>query len=398
MDPHSSSNSPRTSSSRNFRRPLLIFYTFLAIFTFTYWEEIQLWYSSSNSPSSSSSSLLATGVSKKIPKSGTLNSTNETTTANLNSSLQSSSSSITLSNGTLLGNNFGGNTPFVFCGTCNYHLGDTTSCNDRVNYLLRQIPGSNPTEEVARQNLMKVGHCMEEVVGDPMKKKQHEVEEVLVDPAKKKQQEQQQQQQEEEVNADRCTFCEEGLTHPGFIVPHIGGRTCGEIRKMVLSTDENKIKNGTTSCDMIQKEEVHCCAAPVVVTVDFRKDLNVTLPMRNMRHENGTFIGAIKADFKKAIEHTRKMKARYDEVNAIPDYRARGLGWVEQRLGMVLTVAVVGDNSAAAATGEATALPAGNISIFIVDAIGDMKCGGNDNNSDELSDNWIEYHPPLTMW
>jgi len=211
--------------------------------------------------------------------------------------------------------------------------------------------------------------------------------------------------------------------------------------------------------------------------VDYKKDSNAILrPKRNntiiMRHdENGTFVGAnvwyrywtmttrnnrnviinnkynnnnnnnnhkadssssqsstntidhshdnyvlsqVKALSMKALEYTLKMKSRYDEVNAIPDYRARGLGWIQHRLGMILTVVVAGDVAAAeddvvgkkddksAVDDEETTaivLSAGNVSIFIVDTVGDMKCGGgNKNNTGEIPENWMDYHPPLTMW
>ncbi|KAK1732606.1 hypothetical protein QTG54_016667 [Skeletonema marinoi] len=425
------SNSARSHSimsrSSSFRRLLFAFYIILAIFTFAYWEEIQTFYN--NSPSSPSSLV---GASKQVTKS---DSNNETAADNNAEQLPSSSST---SNGT--NDNSGDNTigedtsPPLFCSTCNY-LNDT-SCNDRVDYLLRHLPESNPTKEVAQQNLMKVGHCIEVVLDHIMEK------------------------QEEATTTDgQCTFCEQGMIDPNFIVPRTSGHTCGQLRSMVLSVDENN-RNGTHLCTSIQKEEGVCCPKnkdgifiapppttpppPAVVKVNYKKDLNVTMPTQthNMRNENGTFIGAsewyhywttaknvkrsnnnnynntdssqsymdhshddyvlsrVKADFEKAIEHTRKMKSRYEEVNAIPDYRVRGLGWIDQRLGMVLTVAVVGDNDAAADREESMGvLSAGNISIFIVDAVGDMKCGGNDNNSDEtLSDNWMDYHPPLTMW
>ncbi len=48
----------------------------------------------------------------------------------------------------------------LFCGGCKY-LGGDTLCNDRVNFLLHNFPGSNPNEELAQQNLMRVGHCIE---------------------------------------------------------------------------------------------------------------------------------------------------------------------------------------------------------------------------------------------
>lgn len=57
---------------------------------------------------------------------------------------------------------------------------------------------------------------------------------------------------------------------------------------------------------------------------------------------------------------------------------------------MVLTVAIAG-NHADNSTAEGITLHAVPSSIFIVDAIGKMKCGGGDEN-------WKEHQPPLTMW
>ncbi len=301
---------------------------------------------------------------------------------------------------------------FSFCSTCIFT--GNTSCKDRVDYLLEHLPDSNPTEKVAQQNLLKVGHCI--ALGDAK----------TTDPA--------QQQEEGEQSTGRCTFCEEGVHHPDYVVPKTSGNTCKQIQAMI---DEKDLKNGTEQCQILQEKERECCGDGwhgATVKVDFQKQFDVIMPMRNMRYENGTFIGAsewyrywteaknirnknskdtdasqmtvdhshddyvlslVQADSEKAIEHVTKMKSRYEEVNAIPDYRVRGLGWIEQRLGMVLTVVVAGDKSGA---GEKSVFPAGNVSVFIVDTVGDIKCGGYDNNSDELPDNWMDYHPPLTMW
>lgn len=80
------------------------------------------------------------------------------------------------------------------------------------------------------------------------------------------------------------------------------------------------------------------------------------------------------------------MERRYEDVDALPDYRARGLGWVEDRLGMVLTVVVVGGSSNG---GEESAQDAeeGRVSVYVVDVVGDLECGGDGSS-----------HPPLTMW
>ena len=93
---------------------------------------------------------------------------------------------------------------------------------------------------------------------------------------------------------------------------------------------------------------------------------------------------------KATLQHIDEMKSRYESVNALADFYARGLGWIQDRLDMVLTVVIAGnytDNS----TADNITLHAGPASIFIVDTIGKMKCGGRD-------DTWAENQPPLTMW
>ena len=63
---------------------------------------------------------------------------------------------------------------------------------------------------------------------------------------------------------------------------------------------------------------------------------------------------------------------------------------------MVLTVVIVaGDSVGGNPTGNATELRAGPASIFVVDVVGDLKCNGG---KDEGDDDWIDTHPPLTMW
>jgi hypothetical protein len=106
-----------------------------------------------------------------------------------------------------------------------------------------------------------------------------------------------------------------------------------------------------------------------------------------------------------AYDHMIQMKTRYESVNAIPDYRVRGLGWIEHRLGMILAVIPVVNDSVDDGDDD--------VSIFIVDTVGNMKCGGrglnSDNSSsssssssggggDEIPHDWMDYHPPLTMW
>lgn len=79
-------------------------------------------------------------------------------------------------------------------------------------------------------------------------------------------------------------------------------------------------------------------------------------------------------------QYLSRMKTRYANVDALPDFYARGIGWVYDRLGMVLTsFAVVG------------AQDSGVSSVFIIDTLGKIFCGGND-------DKWVDRHPPLTMW
>lgn len=65
-----------------------------------------------------------------------------------------------------------------------------------------------------------------------------------------------------------------------------------------------------------------------------------------------------------------------------------------QRLDMVLTVVVAGDFAdSTSRTNDADTLPlhSGHMTIFIVDTIGNRKCGGE-------GDLWIDVQPPLTMW
>ena len=98
------------------------------------------------------------------------------------------------------------------------------------------------------------------------------------------------------------------------------------------------------------------------------------------------------------LQHFTDMKGRYQSVRALPDFYAHGLGWVEDRLGMMLATIVTGaatdkndiDNSNGTVT-----LEEGIASIFIVDTVGKLKCGGGANSTNS---NWTEYQPPLTMW
>ena len=99
-----------------------------------------------------------------------------------------------------------------------------------------------------------------------------------------------------------------------------------------------------------------------------------------------------------AYDHMVQMKTRYESVNAMPDYRVRGLGWIEHRLGMILAVIpVVNNDNDGGGGGDGKD---DDVSIFIVDTVGNMKCGGSSSSSggDEIPHDWMDYHPPLTMW
>jgi hypothetical protein len=95
--------------------------------------------------------------------------------------------------------------------------------------------------------------------------------------------------------------------------------------------------------------------------------------------------------------HFNVMKQRYASVRALPDFYARGLGWVQDRLDLVLTVIIAGDIAASdrvlgGANGNGMILlHAGTVTIFIVDTIGKTKCDGE-------GESWKDVQPPLTMW
>ena len=119
---------------------------------------------------------------------------------------------------------------------------------------------------------------------------------------------------------------------------------------------------------------------------------------------------AVQSRTEATLQHIHKMKRRYMNVNALPDFRARGIGWIHTRLDMALTLVIAGDfviDDAAAAATAATAttevdqnttlhLHAGPATIFIVDTIGKLKCGGGGDG--DRDDAWIDMQPPLTMW
>ena len=84
------------------------------------------------------------------------------------------------------------------------------------------------------------------------------------------------------------------------------------------------------------------------------------------------------------MQHLSRIKSRYDGVDALADFYARGLGWIFDRLGMALTsFAVIGESSDNSTPGVS--------SVFIVDTLGKITCGGD-------GDRWMDRQPPLTMW
>lgn len=92
-----------------------------------------------------------------------------------------------------------------------------------------------------------------------------------------------------------------------------------------------------------------------------------------------------------ALLHYSNMKQRYASVQALPDFYARGIGWIHDRLGMGLTAIIVGGRWHDNGTKIHLHNNDGPVSIFIVDTIGTVKCNG-DNES------WMDIQPPLTMW
>lgn len=90
------------------------------------------------------------------------------------------------------------------------------------------------------------------------------------------------------------------------------------------------------------------------------------------------------------------MKQRYASVRALPDFYARGIGWIQERLGLVLTAVIAGDIDTSdqvldSANGEGPTLQAGPVTVFIVDTVGKTKCIGE-------GESWKDIQPPLTMW
>ena len=87
-----------------------------------------------------------------------------------------------------------------------------------------------------------------------------------------------------------------------------------------------------------------------------------------------------------ALAGLASTERRYEDLDALPDFYARGLGWVDDRLGMVPAVVVVGG------IGADTARPEGDggrvVSVYVVDVKGSRTCDGGGGS----------VHPPLTMW
>jgi len=102
---------------------------------------------------------------------------------------------------------------------------------------------------------------------------------------------------------------------------------------------------------------------------------------------------AVESASNATLHHINEMRRRYESVGALADFYARGLGWIQDRLGLVLTVVIAGNftTSETANGAENLTLHSGPASIFIVDTIGKMKCGGEE-------DDWTDRQPPLTMW
>lgn len=101
------------------------------------------------------------------------------------------------------------------------------------------------------------------------------------------------------------------------------------------------------------------------------------------------------------LQHIHNMQRRYMNVSALPDFRVRGIGWIRTRLDMALTVVIAGDFASSVNDDTANTtkvdqnttlhLHAGPATIFIVDTVGKLKCGGGGYA-------WIDMQPPLTMW
>ena len=109
---------------------------------------------------------------------------------------------------------------------------------------------------------------------------------------------------------------------------------------------------------------------------------NRTLIREDIHMHDEYVISTVQRNKSASLQYINEMKVRYQNVNGLADFYARGLGWVYNRLGMVLTVIVIPPT-----------INNTKQSIFIVDTVGSLKCGTAEE--DEL---WIDKQPPLSMW
>mmetsp|Transcript_17714 Transcript_17714/g.41353 ORF Transcript_17714/g.41353 Transcript_17714/m.41353 type:complete len:868 (+) Transcript_17714:185-2788(+) len=114
-----------------------------------------------------------------------------------------------------------------------------------------------------------------------------------------------------------------------------------------------------------------------------------SLGVRSTGPDDGLVLSGADSLRDETLAGLASMERRYEEADALPDFRARGLGWVEDRLGMVLAVVVVGGSGKDAAPrpdGDG-----GRVSVYVVDVVGNRtRCGPGDGGP--------ATHPPLTMW
>jgi hypothetical protein len=97
-----------------------------------------------------------------------------------------------------------------------------------------------------------------------------------------------------------------------------------------------------------------------------------------------------------SLKYMSDMKTRYIDLFALPDYRSRGLGWIDYRLDMMLTIVVAGNflnDQVDKSNVSNITLGPGQVSIFIVDVVGKQKCKPlNSENTTRMD------QPPLIMW
>ena len=87
------------------------------------------------------------------------------------------------------------------------------------------------------------------------------------------------------------------------------------------------------------------------------------------------------------MERAAEAERRYESVEGLADYYARGVGWVRDRLGMVLTIVVAAGNGTEGELRPPSSR-AGPVHVFLVDVVGSLRCGGGNGSA------WFEYHPP----